>query len=349
MSATTANMFLPKALNMDYTSPYKLKDEHDNINSSGSSKPDLGLSTSPYGISSNVHRVTSSKDNHLNGSGIVSNNTTELTSLHNGSTHHYNPHKSLADQSSYNPVAAPSYHPTHSASLTSMDRLKLDSHHHTQQTRDTTTTNMIDGVHNKINESPMKPDGNVGVDSPTVSEDEDDDHHDKKCSTTVDASGSGTTGSGEKDSKDGGNQQPQQDPCETDPNQKPPYSYVALITMAIKECAEKRLTLSGIYQFIMKVCSIHYASFPQNCLQKVSYFGILYKTIPANTGMFYQEGTHKNENHWHLAFSLQKFPYYEKNKKNWQNSIRHNLSLNECFVKVPREGGGERKGKVIII
>ena len=44
---------------------------------------------------------------------------------------------------------------------------------------------------------------------------------------------------------------------------------------------------------------------------------------------------------------MEKFPFYRKSSSRWQNSLRHNLSYNDCFVKISKgndQGGSSGKG-----
>lgn len=84
---------------------------------------------------------------------------------------------------------------------------------------------------------------------------------------------SSITGSpGEKRKPSGGRRQ-----------EKPPYSYIALIVMAIQSTPTKRCTLSEIYTYLQ-----------------------------------------------------QRWSFFRGNYQGWKNSVRHNLSLNECFIKLPK-------------
>ncbi|KAJ8336983.1 hypothetical protein SKAU_G00382030 [Synaphobranchus kaupii] len=65
---------------------------------------------------------------------------------------------------------------------------------------------------------------------------------------------------------------------------KPPYSYIALIAMAIRDSSTGRLTLAEINDYLMK-----------------------------------------------------KFPFFRGSYTGWRNSVRHNLSLNDCFLKILRD------------
>ncbi|KAF2348013.1 Fork head domain [Trinorchestia longiramus] len=73
--------------------------------------------------------------------------------------------------------------------------------------------------------------------------------------------------------------------------EKPPYSYIALIVMAIQSSPQRRLTLSEIYSFLQ-----------------------------------------------------QRFSFFRGSYMGWKNSVRHNLSLNECFIKLPKSMGRPGKG-----
>jgi forkhead box protein F len=46
------------------------------------------------------------------------------------------------------------------------------------------------------------------------------------------------------------------------------------------------------------------------------------------------------------AFLQQSFPFFRSTYMGWKNSVRHNLSLNECFIKLPKAMGKFSQKKI---
>lgn len=201
--------------------------------------------------------------------------------------HHYPPPGTLHQLPSAGGLGSPGpgtggggdMQPLHPAALSHPPLPPLPSHLHPQ------TDDSGNPLIQKENIKTEAPDVSSAHDTPRTEESDV-----IKTETQQDDESSDVTGD-EKSKTSKGNSTSTTAPGGIRRQEKPPYSYIALIVMAIQASPTKRCTLSEIYQFLQ-----------------------------------------------------QRFPFFRGSYQGWKNSVRHNLSLNECFIKLPKGLGRPGKG-----
>lgn len=203
-----------------------------------------------------------------------------------------------------------SHHPSSNAQIPPADlvsqrpnsnetaRSPVQLHH--QRSHDPTNMESAISMHSQRQQSPPSSDTHAVPKTPTDDNatnkiDEvavEESQNRESTGTNASINGSETSTSTEEDGSDGGAavSTKKGNSAHRRP-EKPPYSYIALIVMAIQSSTTKKLTLSEIYHFLQS-----------------------------------------------------RFEFFRGSYQGWKNSVRHNLSLNECFIKLPKGLGRPGKG-----
>ncbi|KAF6778718.1 hypothetical protein AHF37_01753 [Paragonimus kellicotti] len=143
-------------------------------------------------------------------------------------------------------------------------------------------------------------------------------------------------------------------------SEKPPFSYIALIAMAIKASPAKQCTLSEIYQYLYTQFAFfrgQYTGWKNSVRHNLSLNEVFIKlpkdrrsekppfSYIALIAMAIKASPAKQCTLSEIyQYLYTQFAFFRGQYTGWKNSVRHNLSLNEVFIKLPKGMGRPGKG-----